>query len=189
MDTSNRDLPSGPAPNVAAPYPALVNVASQHGFELLVDLELAPGLVALGGDASIARDVAVSLAVELATNTWSDGVTVTLVGFGEELADVAPDHLRQVATLSAVLADVEDDTGRVDDLARVLGVEGVLAGRLSRAPERWRPHVLVLSGPPTRRSLSGCSTSSADGRTPLAVVCVGDAPSARWRFVVDGGGR
>ncbi len=182
------DLPPGPAPNVAAPYPALVNIASQHGFELLVDLELAPGLVALGGDARVARDVAVSLAVELATNTWSDGVTVTLVGFGEELADAAPDHLRQVATLSAVLADVEDDSGRVDDLARALGVEGVLAGRLSRAPERWRPHVLVLSGPPTPEESVRLQHLVGRGRTPLAVVCVGDAPSARWRFVVDGSG-
>ena len=182
------DVAGMTAPDVAAPYPALVNVASTHGYELLVDLEAAPGLVSIGGDTSTAREVAVSMAAELATNVWSDGVRVTLVGFGDDLVEIAPQHMEQVGDLSDVLDEVERSTRVAEELSRSLGIHGVLAGRLSRGAERFRPRVLVLSAPPTPAEASRLQQLLSRGRTPLAAVCVGDSVAARWRFVVDSTG-
>ncbi len=176
------------APDVAAPYPALVNVASTHGYELLVDLEAAPGLVSVGGHHETAREVVVSMAAELATNVWSDGVRVTLVGFGDDLVEIAPDHLEQVGDLSAVLDEVESTTRVADELSRSLGLDGVLAGRMSRDPGRFRPRVIVLSAPPTPAEATRLQQLLGRGRTPLAALCVGDSVAARWRFAVDEGG-
>lgn len=182
------DVADKATPDVAAPYPALVNVASTHGFELLVDLEAAPGLVSVGGDDATAREVVVSMAAELATNVWSDGVQVTLVGFGDDLVEIAPDHLEQADDLAAVLDDVERTTRLADELSRSLGIDGVLAGRLSRAADRFRPRVLVLSAPPTQAEATRLQQLLNRGRTPLAAICVGDSVAARWRFTVDSSG-
>ena len=173
------DVAGMTAPDVAAPYPALVNIASTHGYELLVDLEAAPGLVSVGGDISTAREVAVSMAAELATNVWSDGVRVTLVGFGDDLVEIAPEHMEQVSDLAGVLDEVERSTRVAEELSRSLGIHGVLAGRLSRGAERFRPRVLVLSAPPTPTEATRLQQLLSRGRTPLAAVCVGDSVAAR----------
>ncbi len=182
------DVAGMTAPDVPAPYPALVNVASTHGYELLVDLEAAPGLVSVGGHSATAREVVVSMAAELATNVWSDGVQVTLVGFGDDLVQIAPDHLEQVGDLSDVLDDLERGTRLADELSRSLGLEGVLAGRLSRDAGRFRPRVIVLSAPPTPAEATRLQQLLGRGRTPLAALCVGDSVAARWRFAVDEAG-
>jgi hypothetical protein len=185
---AGKDLDGLTTPDLVAPYPALVNVASAHGFELLVDLEAVPGVVSVGGDTSLARDVVASMAVELASNVWSDGVQVTLVGFGDDLVEIAPDHLEQVAELGPVLDEVERGLHGADELARALGVQGVLDGRMSRSGDRFRPRVLVLSSPPSPAEAARLQQHLGSGRTPLAAVCVGDSPLARMRFVVDAGG-
>ena len=169
---------------VAAPYPALVNVASADGHEILVDLEASPGLVAVCGQPDRAREVAASMAVELATNGWSDGVRVTLVGFGDDLSAVAPRLITHVDRLADLLDDVETDDARQTELLATLGMHGVLSGRVVRGSQRWRPHVLVLSGPPTPEEATRLHAVVGRGRSPLAVVCVGETPAARWRFVV-----
>ena len=183
------DLGDVPAPDAPAPFPALVGLAQVHGYDLLVDLEAAPGLVTLAGDATQARGSAVSAAVELATNTWSDGVTVTLVGFGDDLAAVAPGSVTAAPALAGVLQALEAEARRSVDALRALGVDGVLSGRLARAADRQPPRVVVLSGPPTMEEATRLQALVTGGRTPLAVLCVGDAPGARWRFICDPQGR
>lgn len=183
------DLGDAPAPDAPAPYPALVGLAQVHGYDLLVDLEAAPGLVTLAGDAAQARGAAVSAAVELATNTWSDGVHVTLIGFGDDLAAVAPGSVNAAPTLAGVLQTLEAEARRSVDALRALGVDGVLSGRLARAADRQPPRVVVLSGPPTIEESTRLQALVAGGRTPLAVLCVGDTPTARWRFILDPQGR
>ena len=183
------DLGDAPAPDAPAPYPALVGFAQVHGYDLLVDLEAAPGLVTLSGDAAQARGAAVSAAVELATNTWSDGVHVTLVGFGDDLAAVAPGSVTAAPALAGVLQALEAEARRSVDALRALGVDGVLSGRLARAADRQAPRVVVLSGPPTIEEAARLQALVTGGRTPLAVLCVGDAPGARWRFILDPQGR
>ncbi|WP_432506998.1 LysM peptidoglycan-binding domain-containing protein [Kineococcus arenarius] len=171
------DLPAGEAS--AAPYPALVDVAGSGEHEVLVDLESAPGLVAVGGRPDAARDVVTSMAVELATNSWSDGVDVHLVGFGDELSALAPGNLTAHVALDPLLDRLEERHGtpaRPGDL---------LAGRLARDAGRPRPTVVAVSGRPAPEQVQRLSRLTTGGRTPVAVFCVGDVPEASWRFCVD----
>jgi hypothetical protein len=176
------------APDVAAPYPALAGVALSGRTDVLVDLESAPGLVSLEGDAAVARELAASLIAELTTNLWSDGVRVTAVGFGDDLSALAPGAVTGAGTLDEVLDDLESESRAAAGSLRELGVSGVLAGRLVRDAQRRRPRVVVLSGPPAPEQAERLHALVAEVRTPLAVLCVGTARTARWRFTVDASG-
>ena len=46
----------------------------------------------------------------------------------------------------------------------------------------------MLSGPPAPDELRRLQAVTTGGRTPVAVLCVGDLPEAGWRFHVDGAG-
>ena len=169
-----------------APYPALVNVATSHGFDVLIDLEYASGLIAVGGDPGVSREVVMSSVVDLATHPWSDHVEVTMVGFGDDISEIAPDRVRSVADLDEALSRVEAQVGQASSLLARLGVSGVLTGRGTARHPELTPRVLVTSGPPTAEQTQRIRAISAGGRTAFAAVCVGDAPGARWRFAVDG---
>jgi hypothetical protein len=172
-----------------APYPALVNVATSHGFDLLVDLEYASGLVSIGGDDTTAREVATSLVVDLATHAWSDSVAVTMVGFGNDLSDLAPTRITAAASLDEALSAIERALDRTDHLLASLGVDGVLSGRSRARYAELAPQVLVLSAAPTAEEAQRIRALVAGGRTAFAALCVGDAAGARWRFAVDASGR
>lgn len=176
------------APAAPAPWPALVSIAESHGFDLLVDLEHAPGLVSLGGDAGVAREVALSVAVDLVTHPWSDSVEVTMVGFGSELSEVAPDRVRHVGSIEEAVEQAREAVRGQDALLRSLGVDGVLAGRSAGSAAALRPHVLVLSGPPSPEQAEQLNQLTSHGRSVLTTVCVGATPSARWRFTTEAGG-
>jgi hypothetical protein len=171
-----------------APYPALVNIASSHGFDVLIDLEYASGLIAIGGDPVVGREVVMSSVVDLATHPWSDNVEVTLVGFGDDISEVAPHRIRAAADLDDVLSRIESQVGQASNLLARLGVSGVLTGRGTARHPELTPRVLVTSAPPTAEQTQRIRAISAGGRTAFAAVCVGDAPGARWRFAVDGSG-
>ena len=181
------DLPERP-PDVAAPYPALAGLALTEGTDVLVDLEAAPGIVSLEGDPAVARDVAASVVVELATNLWSDGVHVTVVGFGDDFRAFAPDRITAADALADVLVGLEDEQRTARGWRADRGVTDVLSGRLQRGAERPVPRVVVLSGPPAPQEASRLHALVADTRTPLAVVCVGALPEASWRFTADAAG-
>jgi len=176
---------AGTAP---APYPALVNVATSHGFDVLIDLEYASGLIAVGGEPEVGREVVMSSVVDLATHPWSDDVEVTMVGFGDDISAIAPDRVRSVADLDEALSRVEQQVGRASDLLARLGVGGVLSGRGTARHPELTPRVLVTSAAPTAEQTQRIRAISAAGRTAFAAVCVGDAPGARWRFAVDRSG-
>lgn len=176
------DLPAATAlgvtaPDVPAPFPTLVDVAVSGAHEILLDLESAPGIVAIGGHHDTARDVVASMAVELAVNSWSDGVDVHLVGFGDDLSVLAPENLHPHPLLDDVLDRLERRG------FREAGTD-LLAGRLDRTGDRPRPSVVALSGPPTEAQAGRLHALVGGGRTPVAVVCVGDVPTASWRFAV-----
>jgi hypothetical protein len=176
------------ASSALAPYPALVNVARSHGFDLLVDLEYASGLVAIGGDPLIAREAVMSTVVDLATHAWSDGVDVQLVGFGDDASRLPTSNVRVAADLDTALDELEGSVRAATDLLQRLGADGVLNGRLRGRHAELAPKVLVLSGAPSAQQLQRISALQASGRTPLSVVVVGDVVGARWRFVVDSNG-
>ena len=68
-----------------APYPGLVSLGMNDTGRIMVDLEVAHGLIAVRGPADTVRSALAALAVELVTNRWSDRMRVTLVGFGAGL--------------------------------------------------------------------------------------------------------
>ena len=88
-----------------APYPGLVSLGTDASGRVLVDLEAAQGLINIRGSQTTAALAA--LAVELATNLWSDRMRLTLVGFGHELTAIAPDRVRAVGGLAEVLPELE----------------------------------------------------------------------------------
>jgi hypothetical protein len=186
--TVHADDVTSPGAGAPAPYPCLVNVAESHGFDLLVDLEMAPGLVALGGSAEVAREVVMAMALELATHAWADKVSVVMAGFGDELADLKGSGVQHVAGLDEALEVARRGRERLSRVVAELGVEGVLQGRQRGAGTDAPPVVVFASGTPTAEQAREIAELAGNGRTAVSVVCVGDTPSARWRFVVDGAG-
>ncbi len=173
-----------PAP---APYPALVTVGrNADGAIVLIDLDLAHGIASFGGVTDIARDVSVSLAVELATNLWSDGVHVTMVGFGDDLSDLAPDRMTYRSSLAEALQDIAHRGDHQVRTCEVKGFDSVTRARLSHPdPDLWGTEVVVLSAPPSPEEAEQLNRLAADPKRSVGVMTVGDVPIAPWRFVVD----
>ncbi|MCW2541278.1 MAG: putative LysM domain peptidoglycan-binding protein [Frankiales bacterium] len=87
-----------------APFPTLVTVGTgADGDRWLLDLSRAGAISLVGPDAA-AVDLGRFMVAELAMNGWSDHLTVTLVGFGQELLGLN----RQRLTYAAELADTVD---------------------------------------------------------------------------------
>ena len=170
-----------------APYPALVTVGRNvDGATVLVDLDLAGGIASFGGVTTMARDVAVSLAVELGTNLWSEGVHVTMVGFGDDLTVLAPDRMTYRPSLEDALVDVRERADRQARTCESRGFDSVTRARLTvPEPELWGTEVVVLSAPPLPDEAERLNRLAADRRRSIGVVVVGDVPVAPWRFVVD----
>ncbi|SDG04381.1 LysM domain-containing protein [Blastococcus aurantiacus] len=132
----------GTARGRLAPFPTLVTIGSARGWRWLLDLERVRELY-ISGPADRLEDFARHLAAELAVNNWSDLLTVTTVGFGEELVDLAPDRVHSVADLA--------DSRLEDDLREATGrrPEDVLNARLRAvAGDGWMPHIVLVPHPP-----------------------------------------
>jgi hypothetical protein len=116
---------------------------------------------------------------------------VSVVGFGDgaDLARIEPHAITEAAHLAGVLDELERDHENVLRLQRQLGVDGVLTGRQARRDQAWRPHVVVLSGPPTPDEAKRLQLLVGAGRSNIIVLVVGDTPAARWRFTLDASGR
>ena len=97
---------------VIGPFPALVHVGSDATSSWLLNLEQIGGLV-LTGDHDRCLNLARVVAAQLGLNPWADCIGVTLLGFGAELLDAAPERLRYAtateaaAVLSATRANAE----------------------------------------------------------------------------------
>ncbi|GAA3130313.1 hypothetical protein [Nonomuraea salmonea] len=142
--------------HAGAPYPGLVSIGTDDGGRVLIDLEAAQGLINVRGAQTTAALAA--LAVELATNRWSDRMRITLVGFGAELTAIAPGRIRAVGGLAEVLPELEAGAAPRTE---------VLTGRITGSPRR--AHYLLsavaphprggaqagAAGPPRHRRLRG----------------------------------
>src|SRR6266566_4041458 len=90
-----------------APYPGLVSLGTNDSGRVLVDLEVAHGLIAVRGPRQVVQAALSALAVELVTNRWSDHMRVTLIGFGDGLAEISPERVQVARTLDEILPDLE----------------------------------------------------------------------------------
>ncbi len=173
-----------------APYPGLATVGTDdRGAHVLIDIEAAPGIVSLGGDAALAREVAVSIAVELSTNPWSDDLRIYMIGFSERFVPIAPNRLRSSTSLGEILDELENRESRRGRTTGggVLssGPRPVLRGRqAARNQVLWAPDLLVLSAPPSGDEVARLSALCGGPNRGVGVVTVGDSTAARWRFMV-----
>ncbi len=187
----------------SAPYPTLATVGyTAAGEHWLVDLERV-GALSLVGDPARCEDLARFLAAELAHNSWSDQLLVTLVGFGAELAGLNP---ARVQHRSSVAQAARDAHASLRETAQVLQASGtnVLEGRLRDGVvgDGWSPHVLLVAPGETEpepdadlQALLGLleAMRAQRSRTAVALVLSGDTEhgvsghdrSTRWQLHVD----
>ncbi|MEU4606077.1 hypothetical protein AB0F43_24075 [Kribbella sp. NPDC023972] len=170
-----------------APYPTLVTIGrNADGATVLVDLDTANGIVSFGGLNNPSRDVVGSLAAELATNLWSEGAHVSMVGFGDDLSSLAPSRLSYWVRLDDAIAEVTRRTeAQVQACAR-RDVGSVAEARMAYPDAAlWGAEVIFVSAPPSPEEQDQLNRLAADHKRSIAVVVVGDVISSPWRFVVD----
>lgn len=174
-----------------SPFPGLVALGqNETGVETLIDVESVPGVVSIGGDQQIAREVAVAMGLGLATNPWSDSPRVTFVGFADDLTPVAPDAIRHYDDLGPVLARVDAARRRQHSACAAGGYPSVAAGRVADPDRRlWAPDFVVLSGVPSADDVTRLESLAADPRNAVGVIVVGDVPGATVKLVASEAGR
>ncbi|MET9272251.1 hypothetical protein [Kribbella sp. NPDC003557] len=178
--------PSGEV-NAPAPYPTLVTVGQNaDGATVLIDLDTANGIVAFGGVNNASRDVVGSLAVELATNLWSEGAHISMVGFGDDLSSLAPTRLSYWVRLDDAMGEVARRTEAQVQACQRRNAGSVAEARMTHPDAAlWGPEVIFLSAPPSPEEQEQLNRLAADTQRSIAVVVVGDVLNSPWRFVVD----
>jgi len=177
--------------DVLAPYPGLISIGTNDTGRILVDLEAAHGLIALHGPDEVRRAVLAAVAVELATNRWSDHMRITLVGFGEELSLITPDRIRSVASLAEALPELEARSEEVRQALAASGADSVLTGRCRGVfGEAWMPHYLIMADPPTDQEAERLVALARTGqRMAAGYIVAGDVAGATWTWDVAADGR
>jgi hypothetical protein len=189
--TSVLGLPLGELTRVAAPYPGLVSIGTDATGRVLVDVVSAHGLIAVSGPDGMVRDTLTAMAVELATSRWSEGIQLTLVGFGADLEVLAPDRVHLAPTLAEALPRLETWAAEVADVLDPLadGTGQARAEGLRGAD--WEPHYLISAVEPAAgwerdRLLALAQTGQAAG---AAYLTAGDVPGAAWTWELTPDGR
>ncbi|MEV6286379.1 hypothetical protein [Kribbella sp. NPDC051770] len=170
-----------------APYPTLVTIGrNADGATVLVDLDTARGVVSFGGVTNASRDVVGSLAAELATNLWSEGAHVSMVGFGDDLSSLAPARLSYWTRLDDAVQQVTRRTDAQVQACARRDADSVATVRMAQ-PDAvlWGPEIIFVSAPPSLEEQQQLARLAADPKRCVAVVVVGDVLDAPWRFVVD----
>ncbi|TFV91203.1 LysM peptidoglycan-binding domain-containing protein [Blastococcus sp. CT_GayMR16] len=178
-----------------APFPMLASVGyTAEGEHWLLDLERVATL-SLSGDAERCLNLARFLAAELAHNTWSEMLQVTVVGFGKELAQINPDRLKYTDDVEKAIAALDGQFESVTEAMHIADVD-VLSGRLRDvAGDAWAPHVLLIA-PDVAKDSAGLvrlmtAMKQQRGRGAAALVLIDDpdhADAASWQLTVDEAG-
>jgi hypothetical protein len=190
-DTSG--APGGPA--TMAPYPGLVSLGTNDSGRVLVDLEVAHGLIAVRGPRQVVQAALSALAVELVTNRWSDHMRVTLIGFGDGLAEISPERVQVARTLDEILPDLEKRAAEVRGAMASAGIDSVLTGRsLGPFPATdaaiWAPNYLIMGVPPTQAQAERLlALARSRYRMGFGYVIAGDIRGATWSWDLSAEGR
>ncbi|KUN08776.1 hypothetical protein AQI95_07135 [Streptomyces yokosukanensis] len=180
--------------DTAAPYPGLVSLGTMDDSRLLLNLEAVPGIVSLSGRESDRAAVFASVAAELATNGWSDRMTITLVGFGEDLTALAPNRLRHLDGIEALVETMEAETRQRRGALGAAGHDSVLTGRTGPAQHtRWAPHLVLLAARPSAEDARRLAELAADASRLGIGYLVGtesdELPGAAWELQITREGR
>jgi hypothetical protein len=174
-----------------APYPGLVSLGTSESGRILVDLEVAHGLIAVRGPRQVVQAALSALAVELVTNRWSDQMQVTLIGFGDGLAEISPERVQVAHTLDDILPDLERRAGQVRDAMASAGIDSVLTGRSQGGDaDSWAPHYLIMGVPPTQAQAERLlALARSRYRMGFGYVIAGDVRGATWTWDLSPEGR
>ncbi|MEW2118491.1 BTAD domain-containing putative transcriptional regulator [Streptomyces sp. NPDC005474] len=180
--------------DTAAPYPGLVSLGTMDDSRLLLNLESVPGIVSLSGSESDRAAVFASVAAELATNGWSDRMTITLVGFGQDLTPLAPNRLRHLDDIEALVETMEAETRQRRGALGAAGHDSVLTGRTGPAQHtRWAPHLVLLAAEPAADDAVKLAELAADasrlGIGYLVGTGGGELPGAAWEMEITSEGK
>ncbi|MEU6379988.1 BTAD domain-containing putative transcriptional regulator [Streptomyces sp. NPDC046909] len=180
--------------DAAAPYPGLVSLGTMDDSRLLLNLESVPGIVSLAGREADRAAVFASVAAELATNGWSDRMTITLVGFGEDLTPLAPNRLRHLDGIDDLIEAMEAETRQRRGALGAAGHDSVLTGRTGPAQHtRWAPHLVLLAAQPSADDAVKLAELAADaGRLGIGYLVgteSGSLPGAAWEMEITGEGK
>jgi len=152
-----------------APYPTLVHIGSDATSSWLLNLEQAGGLV-LTGDSRRCLDLARVMAAQLGLTPWGDTVYTTLVGFGEELIDAAPERLRYAPPdrAQAALAAAVAFAVSTADYADRNDVDVVQGRRQAVLDEIWAPKVLIVAADAATGAEGGTHEAAGPATPTLA---------------------
>jgi len=178
----------------AAPFPGLVSLGTLNGSRLLMNLEAAPGLITLAGTPTDRNAVLDAMAAELATNAWSDQMSLTLVGFDCDLTELAPARIRHLPDFDALLNAMEPEAGSRRAAIDAAGLDSVLTGRGAAAnATAWSPHLVLAAGVPEPAQADRLARLAADaGRLGIGYVVArgsDELPGASWELQIDQDGR
>ncbi|WKX70952.1 BTAD domain-containing putative transcriptional regulator [Streptomyces sp. XD-27] len=191
---SRGDIRPRPEDGAAAPYPGLASLGTLDDARLLLNLEAVPGIVSLSGAEADRTAVMASLAAELATNGWSDRLTITLVGFGQELGALAPTRVRHVDNVAALVETMQAETRQRRGALGAAGHDSVLTGRTGRSEHtQHAPHLVLLADEPTGAQAEALAELAADsGRLGIGYL-IGtsraELPGATWALEITADGR
>ncbi|HTJ72050.1 MAG TPA: BTAD domain-containing putative transcriptional regulator [Actinospica sp.] len=172
-----------------APYPGLVSIgtAGEDGGErILIDLEDTPGLLAVTGPREPSRALISAMAVELATNAWSDRMSITLVGFPGDLTPLAPARVRHVKVLDEVLPALEAEAAERAAALSSAGLDSVLDSRVRASQAAsFAPHFVLVAEEPHPAILSRLiEIAPRTTRVGMGFVVAGDVPEAAARLEI-----
>lgn len=140
-----------PAREAVSPYPALTTIGTDaRGGILMLDLEQIGSLDIAASSDELARGVLTAMSVELASNPWSEGVRVTLVGIPVTLArEVDRFRVQHVDDVTALVRNLRQD---LDDRRAALDSYNAADVHDARAHasefESWAPHIVILAEKP-----------------------------------------
>jgi nucleoid-associated protein YgaU len=169
-------------------FPGLVTIGTDGTGQVLVDLAAAEGLISVTGPQPMVTAVLSAMAVELATNRWSDRMRLTLVGFGPELADIAPDRVEVMDSLDEALPEME--TRAAAAAGAMAAADTGRAGTPAADPATWPPHYLISAVPPTLGQRTRLlALAQARHESAAGYVLAGDVPGSSWTWEVTAEGR
>ncbi|MFT4284321.1 MAG: LysM peptidoglycan-binding domain-containing protein [Protaetiibacter sp.] len=140
-----------PTRDAVSPFPALTTIGTDaRGGILMLDLEQIGSLDIAAASDELARGVLTAMSVELASNPWSEGVRVTLVGIPVTLArEVDRFRVQHVDDVTALVRNLRQD---LEDRRAALDSFNATDVHDARAHaseyESWAPHIVLLAEKP-----------------------------------------
>ncbi len=125
------------------PVPALFTLGVTTESQVLLDAEAVDRITVTGAPGPV-HELLFTVATELATGPWSEGVELVLVGFGRELEPLGGVSVVETAEEAASL--VRDRVAGLRARCRERGSDSLVDARLTEPGADWRPAVVICAG-------------------------------------------